>query len=140
MSASASSLRDRAVVSAVCVATGVALLWIAWRFIQIDGPVPLTSVLFAGSMLPRAVLGAYALAFTGVAVAVGRYRTAPFALLLPHVLALVHVCGVAVAATPTGHVESRVLLSLGIALDVGRLSIVAGLLCAILLWYSRARS
>lgn len=118
----------------------MALLWIAWRFIEIEGPASLVNVLITGSLLPRAALGAYVLGFTGAAVAVGRYRAPPFVLLLPHVAALVHVCAVAVADRPTGHVESRILLSFGIALDVGRVSIIAGLLCAMLLWYSRPRS
>ncbi|MCA9640093.1 MAG: hypothetical protein H6718_03760 [Polyangiaceae bacterium] len=117
----------------------MALLWIAWRFIEIEGPAPLSSVLMTGSLLPRWALGAYALGFGTAAVTVGRYRFPAFALLLPHVAALVHVCAVAVAARPTGHVESRVVLSFGIALDVGRLAIVAGLLCAGLTWWSCRR-
>lgn len=123
-----SERRGALTVGAACAVGGVALSRVAWRFIGRGAEPSISAFVFASPALS----GAPALLYWSLpmlaAVAVGRYRVNAFSLLLVHVIACVHL---AHAATqyPTGHVDGRSVIAFQIAFDVGRATILAGLLC-----------
>lgn len=141
MAAGRENLAERLVASGACVLAGVALISVAWRFASHGGtPSVVGMVVSPVSPLPRAQSLGYLALSLGGAVAVGRIRAPAWILLLPFTFATVQMCDVATTNFHESMFDARALLGFGVAHDLGRATVLGGLLCAILLWFSRARS
>lgn len=113
----------------VCVIGGALLLWVAWRFAQLGGRPSVPSFLLGSSPLPWVQSAGYFAGLILAAVAVGRRWVSPVALLIAHVVGCLHAVDIGTTKFAESMFDARALLTFGIAIDLGRASILAGALC-----------